>query len=246
MTTETWAAVDAFFEENLLSPDPILEETLRSSASAGLPTIQVSPSQGVLLHLFAKAAGARRVLEIGTLGGYSGIWLARALPPGGRLVTLEVNPTHAEVARANFSRAGLLERVELRLGPAIETLEKMLSEKPEPFDLFFIDADKPSTRSYFDRSLRLAHPGSLIVVDNVVRKGELANASSEDPSVRGMREFVEALSTEPRVVATGIQTVGSKGYDGFVLARVKDEPPPERPARRKKASPRSESSGGRR
>jgi predicted O-methyltransferase YrrM len=220
MTTDAWTAVDAYFEEKLLPADPILEEALRSSAAAGLPSIQVSPSQGKLLHLIAKALGARRILEVGTLGGYSTIWLARALPADGRLVTLELNPAHADVARANITRAGLGEKVEIRLGPALETLPKLLSEQRGPFDLVFLDADKPNTRAYFDWALRLSRPGSLVVVDNVVRKGELANGSNNDPNVRGMRLFLEALASERRVSATGIQTVGKKGYDGFVLARV--------------------------
>ena len=161
---------------------------------------------------------------MGTLAGYSTIWLGRALPRGGRLLTLEVNPKHAEVARANVARAGLGALVEIRLGPAVETLAKLLSDHEGPFDFVFVDADKPNTRTYFDWAVRLSRPGTLIVVDNVVRKGELANASSDDPNVRGMRAFLEALASDSRVSATGIQTVGTKGYDGFVLARVVDGP----------------------
>ena len=232
MTTDPWTAVDDYFEEKLLPADAVLGEALRSSAAAGLPSIQVSPSQGKFLHLLAKAQGARSVLEVGTLGGYSTIWLARALPADGRLVTLEVDPAHAAVARANIARAGLEEKVEIRLGPALETLPKLLAEKQGPFDLFFLDADKPNTRAYFDWALKLSRPGSLIVVDNVVRKGELANASSDDPNVRGMRGFLEALASEGRVSATGLQTVGRKGYDGFVLARVLGERDRERPSGR--------------
>jgi len=228
LTDDSWAAVDAYFEEKLFPADPVLEGALRSSAAAGLPSIQVSPSQGRLLYLLAKAIGARRILEIGTLGGYSTIWLARALPADGRLVTLEVNPAHAEVARANFARAGVGGKVELRLGAALETLPKLRSEALGPFDFSFIDADKPNTRSYFDWALALSRPGSLIIVDNVVRKGELANALSSDPNVRGMREFLEALASEERVSATGIQTVGKKGYDGFVLARVREDVAPRK------------------
>ena len=220
MTAETWTAVDDFFEEQLLSTDPVLEETLRSSAASGLPSIQVSPTQGKLLHLLAQASGARRILEIGTLGGYSTTWLARALPADGRLLSLELDPRHAEVARANLARAGLAGKVEVRVGPALESLSRLVAENGTPFDLVFIDADKPNTRAYFDRALQLTRPGALLVVDNVVRKGELANPSSDDPNVRGMREFVESLRAERRVRATGIQTVGRKGYDGFVLARV--------------------------
>lgn len=222
MTTDPWTAVDAYLEEKLLPADPVLEEALRSSAAAGLPNIQVSPTQGKLLYLLAKAQGARRVLEIGALGGYSTIWLARALPKDGRLVTLEVEAKHAEVASANIARAGLQDRVEIRLGRALETLPKILAEKLGPFDLFFLDADKANTRAYFEWTLKLSRPGSLIVVDNVVRRGELADASSPSPDVRGMREFLDALASDSRVSATGIQTVGRKGYDGFVLARVTD------------------------
>ena len=224
MTADPWSAVDSYFEEMLLPADPVLEETLRASEAAGLPSIQVSPSQGKLLYLLAKAQGVRTILEVGTLAGYSTIWLGRALPRGGRLLTLEVNPKHAEVARANVARAGLGAQVEIRLGPAVETLPKLLSEHEGPFDFVFVDADKPNTRTYFDWAVRLSRPGTLIVVDNVVRKGELANASSDDPNVRGMRAFLEALASDSRVSATGIQTVGTKGYDGFVLARVVDGP----------------------
>jgi len=224
VTADPWTAVDSYFEEKLLPADPVLEETLRASEAAGLPSIQVSPSQGKLLYLLAKAQGVRTILEVGTLAGYSTIWLGRALPRGGRLLTLEVNPKHAEVARANVARAGLGALVEIRLGPAVETLPKLLSEHEGPFDFVFVDADKPNTRTYFDWAVRLSRPGTLIVVDNVVRKGELANASSDDPNVRGMRAFLEALASDSRVSATGIQTVGTKGYDGFVLARVVDGP----------------------
>jgi predicted O-methyltransferase YrrM len=214
--------VDEYFEEKLLAADPVLDEVLRSSAAAGLPNIQVSPTQGKLLYLLAKAQGARKVLEVGALGGYSTIWLARALPTDGRVVTLEVSTKHAEVARANIRRAGLQDRVEIRLGPALETLPKLLAEKRGPFDLFFLDADKANTLAYFEWSLKLSRPGSLIVVDNVVRKGEVADPSNPSLDVRGMREFLDALVSETRVSATGIQTVGRKGYDGFVLARVTD------------------------
>ena len=224
MTADPWTAVDSYFEEKLLPADPVLEETLRASEAAGLPSIQVSPSQGKLLYLLAKAQGVRTILEVGTLAGYSTIWLGRALPRGGRLLTLEVNPKHAEVARVNVARAGLGALVEIRLGPAVETLAKLLSDHEGPFDFVFVDADKPNTRTYFDWAVRLSRPGTLIVVDNVVRKGELANASSDDPNVRGMRAFLEALASDSRVSATGIQTVGTKGYDGFVLARVVDGP----------------------
>jgi len=231
MIDDRWSQIDRYFEGSLLGPDPVLADALRSSQQAELPPIQVSPSQGKLLHLLASAIGARRILEIGTLGGYSAIWLARALPPDGQLITLEVNPRHAAVARANLERAGLLEKVEIRLGPALESLRSLTTARVRPFDLAFIDADKPNTRPYFDQCVRLLRPGGLIVVDNVARKGELVNAESDDPNVVGMRAFVDALAVDHRVSATGIQTVGSKGYDGFVLARVLDGGRPERPAR---------------
>jgi len=220
MPEDAWSSVDAYLESKLLPDDPVLEATLRASAEAGLPSIQVSPTQGKLLFLLAQAQGARRILEVGTLGGYSTTWLARALPEEGRLLSLEVNPKHAEVARANLERAGLGAKVEVRLGPAIDSLRALVAERAEPFDLSFIDADKPNTRAYFEEALRLSRPGSLLVVDNVIRKGELANAASDDPNVRGMRELLDALSANRRVSATGIQTVGAKGYDGFLLARV--------------------------
>jgi predicted O-methyltransferase YrrM len=220
MTDPAWEAVDAYFESKLLPIDAVLEECLRASAAAGLPNIQVSPIQGRFLHLAAKLSGARRILEIGTLGGYSTIWLARALPEDGQLVTLEIDPKHAEVARANVARAGLSQKVEIRVGPALDTLPELEAEKRGPFDLFFLDADRPNNRAYLDWVLRLGHPGSLLVVDNVVRRGEVANPSSLDPSVRGVREMVDALAAEGRVRATAVQTVGKKGYDGFLLARI--------------------------
>ena len=220
MTDPTWAAVDAYLESKLLPGDPVLEACLRSSADAGLPNIQVSPVQGKLLHLLAQLSGARRILEVGTLGGYSTIWLARALPEDGQLVTLEVDPKHAEVARANVARAGLSKKVEVRVGPALESLPRLENEKRGPFDLFFLDADRPNNRAYVEWVLRLGRPGSLLVVDNVVRRGEVAEASSSDPSVRGVREMIEALASQSRVSATAIQTVGKKGYDGFLLARL--------------------------
>jgi predicted O-methyltransferase YrrM len=220
-----WAAVDRYLGDLLLPADPALDAALEASAAAGLPAIAVSPTQGKLLHLLARLHGARRILEVGTLGGYSTIWLARALPPGGRLVTLEVNAAHAEVARANVARAGLSAVVDVRVGPALETLPRLAAEAGAgaPFDLVFIDADKPSTTEYFEWALALSRPGSVIVVDNVVRDGALADAASEDASVRGMRRFVERVAAEPRVSATGVQTVGAKGYDGFVLALVLGE-----------------------
>ncbi len=215
-----WTAVDRYLTELLVPQDSALEAALDDSASAGLPGINVAPNQGKLLHLLARVRGARTILEIGTLGGYSTIWLARALPPGGRLVTLEADPAHAAVATRNIGRAGLGDVVDLRLGLANESLPRLAQEGAGPFDLVFIDADKRSIPEYFDWALRLARPGSLIVVDNVVRRGEVANAATEDPDVKGVRSFLELASREPRVSATAIQTVGSKGYDGFVIALV--------------------------
>lgn len=215
-----WEEVDRYFESALLPADPVLDECLRSSAAAGLPDIQVSPPQGMLLHLLARAFRARRILEVGTLGGYSGICLARALPADGRLLTLELEPKHADVARKNFERAGVSGKVEIRLGPARVSMEQLVADRPEPFDLVFLDADKQNTWAYFQGALRITRPGSVIVVDNVVRHGGLVDAKSADPNVVGMREMVDALAHEPRVRATGIQTVGGKGYDGFVLALV--------------------------
>jgi len=220
VTDPKWSHVDAFHEAKLLRDDPVLESCLRSSRAAGLPEIQVSPVQGRLLELIAAAAGARRILEIGTLGGYSAICLARALPAEGRLVTLEIEPKHAEVARTNLERAGLGAKVEIRLGPALETLPKLAAERVGPFDLVFLDADRPNNRSYIEWALRLTRPGSIIIVDNVVRNGEVADPDQRDPRVVGVREMIEAIAGETRLRATAIQTVGNKGYDGFLLARV--------------------------
>ncbi len=220
INAKLWTAVDGYICDRLVPPDPVLDAALEASAKAGLPAIQVAPNQGKLLQLLAKLQGARAILEIGTLGGYSTIWLARALPPGGRLITLEADPKHAEVARANIAQAGLAGVVELRLGPALDTLEKLAAEKRGPFDLIFIDADKEGTPDYFVRALKLARIGSLIIVDNVVRKGALANASSEDLGVLAARRLHDMLKAEPRVSATTLQTVGSKGHDGWTLALV--------------------------
>jgi predicted O-methyltransferase YrrM len=220
MSNETWTAVDAYIEDLFLPPDPPLEAALAESTAAGLPTIAVSPVLGKLLMLLARVQGARRILEIGTLGGYSTIWLARALPPGGRLVTLELSPHHAAVARANLERAGLAGRVEVRVGPAAEGLAALATEAAEPFDLIFIDADKPGYPAYLEGSLRLARPGTLIIADNVVRDGKVVDPANDDPNVRGAQRFNERLAADPRVEAVVLQTVGSKGYDGLALARV--------------------------
>jgi predicted O-methyltransferase YrrM len=220
VTAERWTQVDDYIEDVLLGSDAALENALRASEEAGLPAIQVTPSQGKLLHLLARYGGARSILEIGTLGGYSTIWLARALPPGGRLVTLELDPAYAEVARGNLERAGVAGLVEVRVGRALETLPILAAENAGPFDLLFVDADKPSNPEYFTWALELSRPGSLIVIDNVVREGAVIDEASDDPGVQGVRLMNELLAAEPRVSATAIQTVGSKGYDGFAVALV--------------------------
>jgi predicted O-methyltransferase YrrM len=222
---DLWTAVDRYITGLLAPHDPALESALEASAAAGLPEIQVSPNQGKFLNLLARLQSARAILELGTLGGYSTIWLARALPKDGRLVTLEADPKHAEVARANIARAGLAGIVELRLGPALETLPKLAAEGRGPFDLIFIDADKPNIPEYFAWALKLSRRGSLILVDNVVRDGAVIDATSADPSIQGVRRFNELLAAEPRVSATAIQTVGSKGYDGFAIALVTNDAP---------------------
>lgn len=220
MTEEIWGKVDQYINEKLVPPDVALLTALQRSELAGLPAISVSPSQGKLLHLLAKAQGARAILEIGTLGGYSTIWLARALQENGRLITLEADPKHAEVARENIAGAGLSAIVEVRLGRAIDSLPKLAAEGRGPFDLIFIDADKPGYPDYFTWALKLSRRGALIIADNVIRKGAVIDAASSDPGVQGMRRFYDAVAAEPRVSATAIQTVGSKGYDGFLLAVV--------------------------
>jgi predicted O-methyltransferase YrrM len=217
---ETWTAVDQYFDDLLLPPDDALEAALKASEAAGLPQIQVAPSQGKLLHLLALTLGAKTILEIGTLGGYSTIWLARAVPAGGKVITLEADARHATVARSNFARAGLENAIELRLGKAIDTLPQLAHEGRGPFDLVFIDADKPSTADYFEWAMKLTRPGSLIIVDNVVRKGGVVDANNPDQNVQGIRRFVAALAAEKRITATWVQTVGVKGYDGLCIGRV--------------------------
>ena len=220
MSQDKWSAVDRYITDLLVRPDPALEAALSASTDAGLPAISVSPPQGKLLHVLARAQGARKILEIGTLGAYSTIWLARALPIGGRLITLEANPKHAEVARSNITRAGLAGVVELRLGRAIDTLPQLVAEKEGPFDLIFIDADKPGYPDYLPLALKLSRVGGLIIADNVVRQGAVADGSSSDPNVQGVRRYNELVAAEPRLTATIIQTVGSKGYDGLAIALV--------------------------
>ncbi len=219
MNQQTWTAVDDWFGEVLSLSDPALDAALADTAAAGIPAISVAPNQGKLLQLLAASIGARRILEVGTLGGYSTIWLARSLPADGRLVTLEIDPHHARVAGANIARAGLADRVEIRLGRAVDSLDALAAEGGAPFDFTFIDADKPSNPDYFDRALKLSRPGSLIVVDNVVRGGAVVDPKG-DASIQGVRRLHERLAAEPRVSATSIQTVGLKGYDGFTLIRV--------------------------
>ncbi len=215
-----WTEVDRYICDLLIPPDPALEAALETSTAAQLPSIAVSAPLGKFLMLLARMHGARRILEIGTLGGYSAIWLARALPADGRLITLEAEPKHAEVARENIARAGLADRVAIRLGPALETLPKLAEEKLPPFDFIFIDADKPSYPEYFRWALQLSRPGTVILADNVVRNGAVSDASSTDIYVQGARRFNTLVAAEPRVTATIIQTVGGKGYDGFALAIV--------------------------
>jgi len=220
VTEKIWQAVDGYYGTLFDPSDPVMTEVLAASDAAGLPAIQVSPLQGRLLMLLAQSVGARRILEIGTLAGYSTIWLARALPPAGHLVSLEYVPRHAEVARTNIARAGFAAQVEVRLGKAADNLATMIAAGEEPFDLVFIDADKQSYPAYLEAVLKLVRPGSLIVADNMVRGGAVADAKSSDPMVQGVRRFNEIVAHESCLCATAIQTVGDKGYDGFVLARV--------------------------
>jgi len=217
---EQWTAVDRYITDHLVPRDEVLEEALEANALAGLPSIDVAPNQGKLLYLLALMKGAKRILEVGTLGGYSTIWLARALPANGRLVTLELEPKHAEVARGNLERAREAEKVDIRVGAALDLLVALHEEGAEPFDLIFIDADKKRIPAYLEWSMKLAREGTLIVVDNVVREGELINAESEDPDVQGVRAMFEMVAAEPRLSATAIQTVGSKKWDGFAMAVV--------------------------
>jgi predicted O-methyltransferase YrrM len=219
---KTWSAVDAYFEGELNAADPALDAAVQASEAAGLPSIQVSAAQGKLLQLLALAQNAKRILEVGTLGGYSGLWLARALPAGGRLVTLELDPHHAEVARRNFEHAGVAEKVELHVGPARDTLARLRAQRVAPFDLVFIDADKPNNLSYVQAALEFSRNGTLIIVDNVVRDGEVV-ARKRDAAAEGVRRMVAWIGGEPRLAATVIQTVGEKGYDGFLLARVQND-----------------------
>lgn len=217
---EKWTEVDQYISSQLIPSDPVLDAVLEANQKAGLPSIDVAPNQGKFLHLLAQMKGARSILEIGTLGAYSTIWLARALPQDGHLITLESNPKHAEVAQSNLERAELSDKVEIRLGDALDSLEQLGTEDRDPFDLIFIDADKQNNPGYLKWALKLSQKGSLIIGDNVVRGGAVTDQSSTDPSIIGVRQFYELVAAEPRLNATAIQTVGSKGYDGLCVALV--------------------------
>ncbi len=220
MSKKKWTAVDRYITDTLIPADPVLEAALTASTDAGLPPIAVAPNQGKWLMILAQAIGARSILEMGSLGGYSTIWLARALPADGRLITLEVDPKHAEVARTNIARAGFADKVEIRLGKALETLPQLAAEGLGPFDFIFIDADKGNYPGYLEWAVKLSRPGTLIIGDNVVRDGKVIDADDPDPSVQGVRRMNEIIAADPRLTATAIQTVGSKGYDGFMIAIV--------------------------
>jgi predicted O-methyltransferase YrrM len=217
---EVWAAVDRYFGDLLAPEDKALTPMLDANREAGLPSIDVPALLGKFLELLVRISGTRRVLEIGTLGGYSTIWLARALPLGGRVVTLEIDPHHAEIARDNLKTAGVLHQVEVRVGRANNTLRAFVDSGAEPFDLIFIDADKKSLPEYLDWSLKLSHPGTVIVVDNVVRDGKVIEPDNPDPDIQGVRRMTEMMAADPRLCATAIPTVGARGYDGFAVALV--------------------------
>jgi predicted O-methyltransferase YrrM len=222
ISQELWTAVDSYLVQNLLPADPVLDTVLQTNVAAGLPAHDIAPNQGKLIYLLARMQRARRILEIGTLGGYSTIWLARALPADGLLVSLECEAKHAKVAAANIQRAGLSSLVDLRLGPALESISQMIQQQEPPFDFIFIDADKQNNASYLEWSLRLSRPGTVIVGDNVVRDGAVVDAQNSDPRIQGVRRFFEMIAADRRLDATALQTVGSKGYDGFTLAIVND------------------------
>lgn len=222
MTQTLWAQVDQYICDQLVPEDPALTETLRDSRAAGLPDIAVAPNQGKMLNLIARLQGAKRILEIGTLGGYSTIWMARALPQDGRLISCEYNPKHAEVATRNIARAGLAGKVDIRVGPALATLPLLQAEEQSPFDLVFIDADKQNNANYVHWALKLARPGSVIIIDNVIRGGRVIEADGKDELVEGVRRMNAMIAAEPRLDATAVQTVGSKGYDGFTMALVRE------------------------
>jgi predicted O-methyltransferase YrrM len=221
MDQDLWNSVDQYITDTLVHPDQALNEAVKANATGGLPAIDVAPNQGKLLYLLARIQGATRILEVGTLGGYSTIWMARALPPSGKLVTLELDPKHAAVAAANIERAGLSSLVDLRIGPALESLARLHADKPAPFDLIFLDADKPNNPVYLEWAIKLSRPGTIIIGDNVIRDGAILDPNDPDPRVSGTRTFLEHLGSHPRLEATALQTVGSKGYDGFAIAVVK-------------------------
>ncbi|MFE4133282.1 O-methyltransferase [Peribacillus sp. YIM B13482] len=217
-----WNDVDLYFSNKLHTEDPIMNSILKANAEAGLPAIDVSPNQGKFLHLLAKISGAKNILEIGTLGGYSSVWLARALPEDGRLITLEYEAKHAKVAEANIKNAGLADNIHIMVGAALKTLPTLKEKGLSGFDLIFIDADKPNNPEYLKWALELSRPGTVIVVDNVIRDGKVIDQDSKDTSVMGVRTFIDRLSEEPRIDSTVLQTVGMKGYDGFVIGIVKE------------------------
>jgi predicted O-methyltransferase YrrM len=218
---DLWTSVDNYLTDTLVHPDQALNDAVEANTKANLPAIDVTPNQGKLLHLLARIQRATRILEVGTLGGYSTVWLARALPPNGKLVTLELNPTHASVAAGNIERAGLTALVDLRVGPALDSLDRLLAENVAPFDFIFLDADKQNNANYLDRAIKLSRPGTIIIGDNVIRDGDILNPKHSDPNITGTIAFLEKLGSHPRLDATAIQTVGSKGYDGFAIAFVK-------------------------
>ena len=220
MTQEVWKAVDEYISDALSLDDDVLQAVQAASDEGGLPAIQVSAAQGKFLELLARMIGAKRILEVGTLGGYSTVWMARGIAKDGQIVTLELDQKHADVAAANFRRAGVSELIDLRVGAALDTLPVLESEIEEPFDLSFIDADKANIPAYFESALRMSRPGSVIIVDNVVREGAVIDSASEDPSVRGVRKLNEMLASNRRVSSTVLQTVGVKGYDGFAVVLV--------------------------
>ncbi|AWX56542.1 MULTISPECIES: O-methyltransferase [Brevibacillus] len=223
MNREQWTAVDHYFTDKLLEADSVLDTVLQENAAAGLPAIDVAPNQGKFLHLLARIQGARSILEIGTLGGYSTIWLARALPADGRLITLEYDPKHAEVAQSNIARAGLDQIVEVKVGLALDSLIQLHKENQGPFDFIFIDADKKGNPDYFQWALKLSRKGTVIITDNVVRSGQVVDETSTDPNIVGVRQFTDLVAEEQRVSGTVVQTVGSKGYDGFAIMLVTGE-----------------------
>ncbi len=223
MNREQWTAVDHYFTDKLLESDSVLDTVLQVNAAAGLPVIDVAPNQGKFLHLLARIQGARSILEIGTLGGYSTIWLARALPSDGRLITLEYDPKHAEIAQSNITRAGLDQIVEVKVGLALDSLIQLHKENQGPFDFIFIDADKKGNPDYFQWALKLSRKGTVIITDNVVRSGQVVDETSTDPNIVGVRQFTDMAAEEQRVSGTVVQTVGSKGYDGFAIMLVTGE-----------------------